>query len=1003
MATIPQKPPPAVSSGRKYVRAVGPKLRVLLYFLFGLVALLGANSGYLASITALEAATGETYQNYFYQFMFLGHLALGLVLIVPFLVFGIIHLLNSRNRRNRRAVRVGYALFTVSIAVLVSGLLLMRVGGLPELRHKLTRDTVYWLHVACPLFAAWLYWLHRLAGPRIKWKLGGAYLSAVGIVVLAMLLLHKQDPRKWNVAGNPSGAKYFHPSVARTSDGNFIPADVLMMDQYCLKCHQDAYQGWFHSSHHLSSFNNPPYFSSVRETREVALKRDGSVQASRWCAGCHDPVPFFSGQFDNPEFDMVNHPTSQAGITCTVCHAISHVNSTKGNADYTIEEPIHYPFAFSNNPVLQFINQQLVKAKPAFHKKQFLKPLHKTAEFCSTCHKVSIPHEVNHYKEFLRGQNHYDSYLLSGVGHGARSFYYPEKAVANCAGCHMKPQSSGDFGARDLLGAGGLEIHNHAFPAANTGIAWLKDAPDMIRQHQEFLKDVVRVDLFGIKEGRQIEGHFSAPLRPVVPILKPGGEYLLETVIRTLKIGHPLTQGTVDSNELWLEVTVKSGDRLIGKSGGINKGEVDPWSHFVNVFMLDREGNRIDRRNPQDIFVPLYNHQVLPGAGQVVHYGLRLPEDLSAPVEVELKLNYRKFDQQYMDFVTRSAKPGDHPIRGHTPGEPYINPLPVTVMATDRVVFPVEGVRTEIENAPSAIPPWQRWNDCGIGLFLGLNAAMEGGIAGSDSELRQSAGAFAEVEKLGRFDGPLNLARVYLREGRLDEAVDAIARAAGHGASKEDPPAPAWTIAWLSGLINRQQGQLEKAVGNFQSVLNDRTAEMTERGFDFSLDYEVINDLGQTLFDLAKREAAKNHPEEAERYLREAAAEFEKTLAIDSENVTAHYGLELVYRRLAESATADEQRALTTKAEEHRVLHARYKPDDNARDLAINKARQKYPAANHAAEAVVIYPLNRAEAIAGRIVAPLDGSEVIATAARRDGESADLAASGPVADEGGRP
>ena len=143
--------------------------------------------------------------------------------------------------------------------------------------------------------------------------------------------------------------------------------------------------------------------------------------AARWCAGCHDVVPFFSGAFDDPKFDDVNHPTSQAGITCTVCHAITHVNSTRGNADYTIEEPIHYPFAFSTNKLLAFLNETMVKAKPEFHKKTFLKPLHKTAEFCSTCHKVSIPHELNHYKEFLRGQNHYDTFLLSGVsGHGAR-------------------------------------------------------------------------------------------------------------------------------------------------------------------------------------------------------------------------------------------------------------------------------------------------------------------------------------------------------------------------------------------------------------------------------------------------------------------------------------------------------------------------------------------------------------------------------------------------------
>ena len=47
----------------------------------------------------------------------------------------------------------------------------------------------------------------------------------------------------------------------------------------------------------------------------------------------------------------------------------------------------------------------------------FLKPLHRSAEFCGTCHKVHLPAELNGYK-WLRGQNHYDSFLLSGVsGH----------------------------------------------------------------------------------------------------------------------------------------------------------------------------------------------------------------------------------------------------------------------------------------------------------------------------------------------------------------------------------------------------------------------------------------------------------------------------------------------------------------------------------------------------------------------------------------------------------
>ena len=121
-------------------------------------------------------------------------------------------------------------------------------------------------------------------------------------------------------------------------------------------------------------------------------------------------------------------PPHRSGISCSVCHAITNVNSTRGNADYTIEEPLQYPFAYSDNPLLRWVNRQLIKAKPSFHKKTFLKPFHRTAEFCSTCHKVHLPEDLNDYK-FLRGQNHYDSYLLSGVsGHGARSFYYPEKA-----------------------------------------------------------------------------------------------------------------------------------------------------------------------------------------------------------------------------------------------------------------------------------------------------------------------------------------------------------------------------------------------------------------------------------------------------------------------------------------------------------------------------------------------------------------------------------------------
>jgi hypothetical protein len=67
------------------------------------------------------------------------------------------------------------------------------------------------------------------------------------------------------------------------------------------------------------------------------------------------------------------------------------------------------------------------------------------------------------------------------------------------------------------------------------------------------------------------------------------------------------------------------------------------------------------------------------------------------------------------------------------------------------------------------------------------------------------------------------------------------------------------------------------------------------------------------------------------------------------EDTTAHYNLQLLFTELGDE----------TKAAEHQQLHARFKPDDNAADRAVRLAREKYPPANHAAEAVVIYPLQR--------------------------------------------
>ena len=213
-----------------------------------------------------------------------------------------------------------------------------------------------------------------------------------------------------------------------------------------------------------------------------------------------------------------------------------------------------------------------------------------------------------------------------------------------------------------------------------------------------------------------------------------------------------------------------------------------------------------------------------------------------------------------------------------------------------------------------------------------------------DDWLYSTDRGFAELEKLGRPDGPLNLARVYIKEGRLEEAVEALRRAVAF-----DPPAPEWSVAWFTGVVNKQNGYLDEAIANFDSLVAMDTDETRRREFDFSQDYRLLNELGQTIFERAKQERGEAGQAARRRLLREAEGWFDRVLGLDPENVTAHYNLALIHAQLGDDA----------KAEEHRALHAKYKPDDNARDRTVAAARIKYPAANHAAEAIVIYDLQR--------------------------------------------
>ena len=258
-------------------------------------------------------------------------------------------------------------------------------------------------------------------------------------------------------------------------------------------------------------------------------------------------------------------PLGSASIGCIVCHGIEDV-STLGNASYTFRDPPRYPFAFSDSGFLQWVNRQLILAKPDFHKRTFLKPVHQTAEFCGACHKVFLPESLNGYK-WLAGQNHYDTWRLSGVsGRGIGSWYWPAKISDDCNDCHMQRWSP------VTRSRPGFEISPAARPCMTTdstrgnpalvaiesalGRGDQATADRVLESCERFNEDAVRLDLIGLRADGRIDGAFRGPIGMAPVVVTPGETVLLEAVVRTLGLGHPLTQGTADSNEVWIDLEV---------------------------------------------------------------------------------------------------------------------------------------------------------------------------------------------------------------------------------------------------------------------------------------------------------------------------------------------------------------------------------------------------------------------------------------------------------------
>ena len=82
---------------------------------------------------------------------------------------------------------------------------------------------------------------------------------------------------------------------------------------------------------------------------------------------------------------------------------------------------------------------------------------------------------------------------------------------------------------------------------------------------------------------------------------------------------------------------------------------MEPGAHFYRSYQLDGDGNPIDKRNAWQARSVLYVRLIPPGAADVAHFLVHVPQNAHGSAQFTAKLNYRKFSWYYTQFCLRGA------------------------------------------------------------------------------------------------------------------------------------------------------------------------------------------------------------------------------------------------------------------------------------------------------------------------------------------------------------
>ena len=325
-----------------------PWQRKLYRILLIPLGLMAADSIYLLSFTKYSS---------FFMAMFLLHLALGLLLSIPFFTFAATHARKMIRMRNLRAKYAGLAIASLAVIVTVTGLLMTFKGA--TIRNR----PIYLAHVLATPAALVAFILHRRAhSHQMAFKKLFAWGGAVAGFLLVMAVLHLTEKPPQRIVNRAGDTQYFLSSAETFDQGPARSRQALL---------EPVLPGVPRRKLRAVAQVRAP-FQLLQQSVLPALGRAHGGQKvgrekTKWCAGCHDPVVLSLGQNGESDPPQV-HLRRLRGPAGPHLHVLPFDRAGEGTsretAPYVIEESRQYPFAFAKNRYLHEVNKLLIRMEP---------------------------------------------------------------------------------------------------------------------------------------------------------------------------------------------------------------------------------------------------------------------------------------------------------------------------------------------------------------------------------------------------------------------------------------------------------------------------------------------------------------------------------------------------------------------------------------------------------------------------------------------------------------